>query len=192
MNKRHAQIRKFNLGEVFCIIDGGFQFHDVPFTVKRHNVRKGELFAALARKRFLLLDSGANDIYLPSLGHGFPDEAVQPLSVTLVDGKRADLLSARGHFINGGNIQTAEKHECERSRNGRCAHSKNVAVTALFRKTFSLPRAEAMLLVRYDDTDVFKYYGILYQRVRADEKVNFPRRKSRRYFLFFPPRESRR
>ena len=127
---------------------------------------------SLVGKRIVLSDHRADDVRLPPFGGKTAQKGINALVVAALHGKGVDALARRRQLVHDGNIQIAVDHQRERARNGRCRHDEKMRVFPLLRQRRALADAEAVLLVRDDETERLIGDVGREQCVRADDKVD--------------------
>lgn len=106
------------------------------------------------------------------------DEGEGALQFLRTEDVRFDGLTSRGHFVHDGEIEVAVEGEGERTRNRGGGHHQKVGRCAFVAERGALFDAEAMLFVNHDELQILELDGVFDQRVRADDNLNRPVRKT--------------
>ena len=132
---------------------------------------------ALVGQLAVLLHHRADDVGLPSLRELLFEEGVDALMVARRHSVGLDAPPSRRQLVDHRNVEVAVDHQRQRARDGRCGHDEQVRVLTLGTQRRALVHAEAVLLVGHDQPEVLIRNVRREQRVRADGKVDLPRRE---------------
>ena len=118
-----------------------------------------------------VLDLRADDEYLPPLADELVDERVEPRTVALVHAHGLHRLPSGRQLVDDRHVQIPIHQQRQCARNGCRAHDERVRLLALAHERGALLDAEAVLLVRDDETETEKRHRVADERVRADDHV---------------------
>ena len=136
--------------------------------------------------QFLLrfFDDGIDDVGLTPGGDFAADEFPHAQELIFFAPAGFDGRAARRHFVNHGNFQVAVERERERARDRCCGHHEYVGRNAFVYQAFALQNTEAVLFVHDDETEFLEGYGILDQRMGADDNLRRAAFDAREGFIF--------
>ena len=140
----------------------------------------------IGRNVVCLLHLRADDEHLPPLADELVDEGVEPRSVALVHAHGLHRLAAGRQLVDDRHVQIAVHQQRQCARDGRRAHDERVRLLALAHKRGALLDAEAVLLVRDDETETEKRHRVADERVRADDDVEQTAGERLFYFTLLP------
>ena len=133
-----------------------------------------------------VFDLRADDKYLTPLTDELVDEGVEPRAVALVHAHGLHRLPSGRQLVDDRHVQIPVHQQRQCARNGRCAHDECVRLLALAHERGALLDAEAVLLVRDDETETEKRHRVADERVRADDHVELSAGECLLYLALLP------
>ena len=129
-------------------------------------------FKVLVVQFFVLEDERIDYERLTALGDFVTDEVMHGVALVFAHADGLDGLSSGGHLVDDGDVEVSVEGHCQRTRDGRCRHDKDMRMDsrkALCPQTGPLLHAEAVLLVNHGKAQRMELHRIFNERMRADE-----------------------